>query len=408
MVIPVILSGGAGTRLWPVSRESHPKPFIKLADGESLLQKTFLRANALDDIQEILTITNREYYFKTHDEYNKIAHNTKLTFLLEPFGRNTAPAILLAALKVLATHGPDAVLLILPADHLIETNDMFANAFAQAHKLAEQNKIVTFGIIPTEPETAFGYIECGKTADAAGNYPVTRFVEKPSIDLAQEYIAAGNYLWNSGIFCFKAGVIVEQFKHHAPALFQLAEECWTRTQKSTFKTDSITELNSASFAELPDISIDYALMEKSNDIMVVPSQFSWNDVGSWDRMIKLFKPDANHNITLGETIMIDSQDTFIYGDQRLVAAIGTEHLIIVDTPDALLVACRNHTQDVKQIVQQLKTKHTKVIKHIAPLFAPGALTPYLKKAQTLKSNGLLLKQAPHYHCNHINIAVNTG
>ncbi len=391
MMIPVILSGGAGTRLWPVSRESHPKPFIKLSDGQSLLQKTYLRASALNNVQEILTITNREYAYKTKEEYQNLNQSFLSTFLLEPFGRNTAPAILLAALKVAETHGRDAVLLIMPADHLIETPTLFAETVEQAKKLALENHLVTFGIIPTEAETAFGYIECAIKPDAQGNFPVKRFVEKPDHENAKKYVAAGNYFWNAGIFCFKAGVILDQYQLHTPELWQQAMQCWSVTQTNQFNTALITELDATTFAELPDISIDYALLEKSTDIMVVPSRFQWNDIGSWDRIIELFAADSHGNINMGNGLMVDSENTFIYGSDRMIATVGTENLVIVDTPDALLVASRHHTQDVKQIVQELKKKAHESYKTHRTAMRPWGTFTVLEESSNYKIKRIVVK-----------------
>lgn len=357
MLIPVILSGGAGTRLWPVSREAHPKPFMKLADGQSLLQKTFLRAAGLPGVSEILTITNREYYFKSKDEYETTVAQAaaRPTFLLEPVGRNTAPAIALGAMKIVAEHGPDALMLVLSADHLIGNLDSFASAVDAACRSAEGGALVTFGIVPTGPETGFGYIECG---DAAGSTTpvrrVSRFVEKPTQDVAREYLATGRYLWNSGMFCFKAGVILHELASHAPQLHQAALACWEATKGKNGPKDGMVDIDPATFAHVPDISIDYAIMERSENVLVVPSEFSWSDIGSWSAVSDLVSPDAAGNRVVGEAILVDTENTYIQSENRLVAAVGVGDLIIVDTPDALLVANRDHVQDVKKVVTQLK------------------------------------------------------
>ncbi|EKD72419.1 MAG: hypothetical protein ACD_45C00680G0004 [uncultured bacterium] len=349
--VPIILSGGTGSRLWPVSREMHPKPFVKLADGQSLLQKVFLRAHYLPNVTEIITITNKEYYFKSKMEYEKNVWHEILphSFLLEPCARNTAPAIALAVLRILAIHGPDAVLLILPADHLIENQDAFLQACQQAFSLAKINKIVTLGILPASLETGFGYIECG---DSLGEgYQVAAFIEKPTAELAEMYLQSKKYLWNAGMFCCKAGVMFQELKQHAPDLLQAAELCWERSQKNN--TDFI-ELDEASFALLPTISIDYAVMEKSQEVAVIAAHFDWQDIGSWEAYKKLHQADSNGNTILGDAILIDSQDNFIHSEDRMIASIGINNLAIVDTPDALLITQRGRTQDVRQIVQKLK------------------------------------------------------
>lgn len=361
MLVPVILSGGAGTRLWPVSREEHPKPFMKLADGQSLLQKTFLRAAGLSDVREILTITNREYFFKTRDEYAEIGCSADVTcsFLLEPVGRNTAPAIALGAMKLVAEQGPDTLMLVLAADHLIENLEAFSAAVKVAAEAAEQGVLATFGIVPFAPETGFGYIEVHPDkpviqGEAMSCHPVRRFVEKPSREMACEYLATGRYLWNSGMFCFKVGNFLRELECHAPSLYQAAKNCWEVTQASAGSIPSVLEIDVGSFSHMPDISVDYAVMEHSGMVSVVPGDFGWSDIGSWGAVSELTRPDEAGNRVVGEAILVDTENTYVQSESRLVAAVGLEHLIIIDTPDALLVADRDRAQDVKKVVEQLK------------------------------------------------------
>lgn len=390
MLIPVILSGGAGTRLWPVSREAHPKPFMKLADGHSLLQKTFQRAAGLKDVGEILTITNREYYFKTKDEYADTGTSAACSYLLEPMGRNTAPAIALGALKVAAEHGPDAVMLVLAADHLIENQETFGQAVDSARDAAEQGEIVTFGIVPTAPETGFGYIECGDAIKPPVRRAL-RFVEKPSRDIAVEYLASGHYLWNSGMFCFKAGNILNELQTHAPHLYQTALACWEATQTKPGNGAGMMEIDPATFTHLPDISIDYAVMEKSTHVSVVPGDFGWSDIGSWSAVSELTRPDEAGNRVTGEAILVDTENTYIQSEDRLIAAVGLEHLIIIDTPDALLVANRDRVQDVKKVVEQLKLQSHESYKLHRTVSRPWGTYTVLEEGSRFKIKRIMVK-----------------
>lgn len=346
-MIGVVLSGGAGTRLWPASRESHPKPFMKLADGESLIEKTYARAKAL--CSEVLTVTNRDYYFMSRDEKERVG--VKGHFLLEPFGRNTAPAIGLAAKYVEAAQGADDVMLVLAADHLIADQAGFALAVAEASRLAGNGYLVTFGIVPTAPETGFGYIEQGE-ALGSGN-KVARFVEKPDLETAKGYVASGQYLWNSGMFCFKAGAFLKELRKTAPEVAKAVNTCWQAMQP--LNNPKMAEIPAELFRTAPDISVDYAVMEKSDKVAVVSGKFGWNDIGSWNAIRDLVQPDAAENRALGEVIFVDTQNTFVQSDERLVATVGISDLMIIDTPDALLVAHPAKAQDVKKVVAQLKT-----------------------------------------------------
>lgn len=393
MLIPVVLSGGAGTRLWPVSREAHPKPFMKLADGESLLQKTFLRAINFADVPEVLTVTNREYYFKTKDEYTVIKQPNpaiKNSFLLEPVGRNTAPAIILAALKIAETYGDDAVMLAMPADHLIENVHAFVTAVAQAEKLAQTNYLVTFGIKPNAPETGMGYIECGVVCGETA-FSVRRFVEKPAVEIAQEYVSSGRYLWNSGIFCFKASTILEQFKIHAAELYEKAQICWKITKQKANNNLAAMEIDNDSFAQLADISIDYAVMEKAENIAVVPGDFGWSDIGSWHAVSNLAAPDSRGNRVVGEALLVDVGNTYIQSADRLIAAIGLENLIVVDTPDALLIADRDRTQDVKKVVEQLKLTEHATYKMHRTVARPWGTYSVLEEGNGFKIKRIVVK-----------------
>jgi len=353
MLIPVVLSGGAGTRLWPVSREGHPKPFMRLSDGESLLSKTFARGLACKDVQELLTITNRDYYFQSKDAWYEVHQgDTPARYLLEPAGRNTAPAILVGAFKIRARHGDDAVMLVMPADHLIRDTHAFVEDVVFAEELARKDYLVTFGIKPDKPETGFGYIAAGSAIKDSQGYEVAGFIEKPDAKTANEFLEKGGYYWNSGIFCFRVGTLLSAFEQHAPQLYAAGESCWNITACN--RTDAFCEIDTGAFAELEDVSIDYAIMEKAENIAIVPSRFDWTDVGSWSALAELTTPDNDGNQNIGEVINVGTKNCYVQSEDRLVATIGLEDIVIIDTPDALLVSDRNETQRVREVVKHLR------------------------------------------------------
>lgn len=354
MLIPVIICGGAGSRLWPVSREAHPKPFIALPDGQNLLQKTLLRALSLNDVSEVMTVTNRELFFKTEDEYRALKPQAQcLSYILEPFGRNTAAAILSAALQLSQTHGPETLILVLPADHLIKHTDAFAEAVTSAKQLAASGWLVTFGIQPQYPETGFGYIE-SESCGLDGGLRVKRFVEKPSLDKAEEYMAAGNYFWNSGMFCFRVDTLTSEMERHAPDVYNAVVRTLSNSRLTEAPTHRCLSLDSESFNAVPDISIDYALMERSEKVATVPCNLGWSDIGSWNALSELTEEGEHGNRCEGEVLTQNAHNNYVYSPERLSALVGVQNLIVVDTPDALLIAHKEHSQDVKQIVNQLK------------------------------------------------------
>ncbi len=349
-LIPTILCGGAGTRLWPVSREQHPKPFIRLRDGRSLLQHAFLRGAALPDVSEIMTVTNREIFFKTADEYREVnVAGVPTSYVLEPIGRNTAPAIAAAAIIVARDHGDDALVLVLPADHLIADMPAFQLAVAEAARLARGGRIVAFGIRPDRPETGFGYIE------ANGN-DVRRFVEKPTLEKAREYVASGRFLWNAGMFCFTAGAMKAEMDAHCPDVLAATLACVECSRSRAGGGESQIELDLDKFKQAPDISIDYALMERSANTAVVPCDLGWSDIGSWRALSDLAPADEHGNRIEGQTMLHDVTNSYIRSEQRIVGAVGLDNVMIIDTPDALLVASRDRAQDVKFIYAGLKAR----------------------------------------------------
>jgi len=353
-LIPVILSGGVGSRLWPVSREAHPKPFMTLPDGQNLIQKTFLRASALEGVSEILTVTNRELLFKTEDEYRTVdTAGHSLGYILEPFGRNTAAAVALAALQLKEAHGSEAHMLVLAADHLIQDETAFAAAVAKAVRLSAAGWLVTFGIKPQYPETGFGYIEAADSA-LEGGLKVARFVEKPDLKTAEAYVAAGNYFWNSGMFCFQVGAVLEEFARHAPDVLSAAAASMGRSRVTTAKGYRCLAVDADSFAQVPDISIDYALMERSDKVATIPCDIGWSDIGSWNAVSDLTHADENGNRFEGEVLSHGARNNYVNSEDRLTALVGVEDLLVIDTADALMIAHKNHAQDVKHIVTQLK------------------------------------------------------
>ena len=403
MLIPVILSGGAGTRLWPVSREGHPKPFMKLADGESLLQKTYIRAAAVAEGAEILTVTNRDYYFMSKDEFDQagISKTHSGVYLLEPMGRNTAPAVALAALHVAEKYGTDALMLVLAADHLIQDTKRFGQAMQQAASLARDNQLVTFGIVPTAPDTGFGYIEAGEPIGPGQR--VRRFVEKPDQIKAQQYLEAGNFLWNSGMFCFRAGTILDALAAHAPEVDQASRECWVSLRDHSAEGNGMLEIPAEPFGQVPNISIDYAVMEHADNVAVIPASFDWSDIGSWNAISELITPDQENNRSAGDSIFIESSNTFVQSQDRLVAAVGVDNLLIIDTPDALLVARSDKAQAVKQVVDKLKSRDHESYKLHRSVCRPwGSYTvleegPRFKIKRVEVKSGCSLSLQAHYH-----------
>jgi mannose-1-phosphate guanylyltransferase len=346
-LIPVILSGGAGTRLWPLSRELHPKPFIRMPDGQSLLQKVFQRAAQLDGINQVLVVTNRELGFKTEDEIEEVNHaHLPISSILEPVGRNTAAAVALAALTLVEAD-PEATLLILAADHLIQDQAAFAAAVQRAQVLAEQGKLVTFGITPHEPETGYGYIEHQGEA-------VLRFVEKPDLPQAQAYLASGRFLWNSGMFCFKAQTLIDEMTQHAPLILSSVRVALANAKISKGAQFFRCELEAQTFQAVPDDSIDYALMEKTQHAAVVPCDIGWSDIGSWRSMSAMCTKNNQGNSLKGEVILHDVNNCYIRAEERMIGAVGVEDLVIIETADAVLVAHKDRSQDVKKIYTRLK------------------------------------------------------
>lgn len=404
VLVPVILCGGVGSRLWPVSRDFHPKPFIRLANGQSLLQQAWLRGAMLSDVPEILTVTNRELFFKTEDEYREITGTANQgmgnNFILEPFGRNTAAAIAAAALQVAASYGDDAVLLVLAADHLIADQAAFVDAVARAKILAQAGKLVTFGVTPEGPETGFGYIE------ASGN-SVLRFVEKPSLKKAKEYLDSGNYLWNSGMFCFTAGSLMQEMEKYCPNILTSVRLCMDKARRAEGKGFKQIEIAPEDFDPVPSDSVDYAVMEKSKNVAVVPCSMGWSDIGSWQAIGDLISADENGNRIQGEAALHNVTNCFIQSNGRVVGAVGINDLLVIDTPDALLVADRKSAQDVKYIYAKLKLQGHEAHKLHRTVHRPWGTYTVLESGRQfkikrieVKPGGSLSLQMHHHRSEH--------
>lgn len=349
MLIPLILSGGSGTRLWPVSRKNLPKQFLSLTGHETLFQQTVTRTSLLPDVGAPIIVASDDHRFLAAEQLQEL-RVSQASILLEPVARNTAPAIAVGALCAM-DRSPDAVLLVLPADHLIADTDAFTAAVAQARTLADQDWLVTFGIKPDRAETGFGYIQRGEALGQHA-YRVNQFVEKPTLPVAESYLAQGTYDWNSGMFMFRASRYLEELGTHAPAMLEAARAAYA---KAKIDLDFI-RLDAEAFATSPNNSIDYAVMEKTAHAAVVPVSCGWSDIGSWDALWLAADRDRDGNRLEGDVITLDTSNSLVRSHPRhLVATIGLDNVVVVTTPDATLVARRDASQDVKKIVDALKS-----------------------------------------------------
>ncbi|WP_370690069.1 mannose-1-phosphate guanylyltransferase/mannose-6-phosphate isomerase [Fluviicoccus sp.] len=404
-MIPVVLSGGSGTRLWPLSRSQFPKQFHALGGGDfSLLQETLRRLSTVDGVGSPVVVSNQEHRFMVAEQLRQLGV-LQPTILLEPFGRNTAPAVALAAINILKQGGEDTLMLVLPADHVIRNSAAFAKALSLARPAAERGALVTFGIVAHRPETGFGYI---RREDAAwqgldGVYPLASFKEKPDLETAKSYIAGGDYFWNSGMFMFSANRYLEELEKYAP---DILVNC--RNAHAAMVQDfDFLRITSDSFGPCRDESIDYAVMEHTDSAVVIPLDADWNDVGSWQALWEIGEQDGNGNVCHGDVINTGSRNCYIYGEQKLIATLGLENLVVVDTDDALLIADKSMVQDVKLVVDELKRrKRTQVSSH-RKVYRPWGFYDSIDMGERHQAKRIVLKpgaklslQLHHHRAEH--------
>ena len=354
----LILAGGSGSRLWPLSRELYPKQLLNIQNTESLLQSTFLRLNEYISAENIISITGVKHASNVAFQLSKICSNPVV--LSEPIAKNTAPAIILATKYITEISKKDPVIIVVPSDHLIKDSSMFTKTVQEGEELAKQGYIVTFGIRPTYPETGYGYINISNEKLESG-YKVNKFVEKPNEIVAQKYIEDGNYYWNSGIFMFRASTMLKEAEKCAPEIFNLLKN---------FDFTKSAEIPYTEFDKMPNISIDYAVMEKSNKIALVELKSDWNDLGSWKSIYDISNKDENGNVKIGHVIDEDSKNSFIYSSSKLVTTIGLEDIILVETEDAILACKKDKAQDVKKIYDTLKTQNDETYKVHKTVYRP--------------------------------------
>jgi len=348
-IIPVILSGGSGTRLWPLSRKQYPKQYLPLAGDNTMLQETILRLSGLDSLLDPIILCNADHRFLVAEQCQQI-DVTNPTILLEPVGRNTAPAIAAASLQSLKTSN-DTVLLVLSADHVIQDIDAFHEAINIAYNQAQEGKLATFGIVPTGANTGYGYIKASKD-DVNGAYKVEEFVEKPDLKTAEFYLEQGNYVWNSGMFMFKAEILIEELTVHSPGIVKAVGDA---VNNATEDFDFI-RLDKQAFESSPSDSIDYAIMEKSDNVVVVPLDAKWNDIGSWSALYDIGAKDGSGNVLKGDVIAKDTTNTYIYASHHIITTVGVDNLVVIDTPDATFIASQDKAHEVKSVVESLQKK----------------------------------------------------
>lgn len=400
MFLPVIMAGGSGTRLWPLSRQLNPKQFLPLVDPDlTMLQATIQRLDGLEHATPRL-ICNENHRFLAAEQLRQLGLE-EANIILEPVGRNTAPAIALAALQALSEQ-TDPIMLVLAADHLIQDVNAFHQSIAKALVLAESGKLVTFAITPTHPETGYGYLQMG-AAVGEGGFEVSRFVEKPDLATAQDYLAQGSYFWNSGMFMFRASRYIQELERFQPTIVSVCREALAKGAQDMH----FTRVDSAIFSSSPDDSIDYAVMEKTSDAVMVPLNAGWSDIGSWSAIWDSGEKNEQGNLFKGDVLSENTSGSYVHATHRLVTTVGVENLIIVETKDAVLVAHKDHVQDVKKIVDQLKgckrhehTNHREVYRPWGVYDSIDNGERYQVKRITVKPGEKLSVQMHHHRAEH--------
>ena len=393
-MIPVILSGGSGSRLWPLSRKNKPKQFLTLFNDSSMFQSTLTRLNGLDSLEAPLIVCNNEHRFMVAEQLQEIGLDAN-GIILEPCARNTAPAIALAALKAM-DKGEDPLLLILAADHLISDVAAFHKAIEQARILAEQDKLVTFGIQPQSAHTGYGYIEAEEKSQPSS---VKRFIEKPDLATAESYLSAGNFFWNSGMFLFKASAYIKELARFSP---EMLSACKQSLEKAVIDLDFV-RVDPELFEQSPSDSIDYAVMEKTDKAMVVPLDAGWSDVGSWSSLWEAFSRDADQNVLIGDVLVEDVHNAYIHSENRLVTVLGLDDVIVVETHDAVMVAHKDQAQKVKTIVEELTRQNRKEVETHRKCYRPWGnydsvdMGDRFQVKRILVNPGASLSLQMHYH-----------
>jgi len=401
-LMPVILSGGSGSRLWPLSRSMRPKQFLGVTGDASLFQLTLQRLKGITaDAMRPIVVANNDHRFLVGEQCREVGVEPH-SIVLEPVARNTAPAIAAAALAAQAD-GADPVLLVLPSDHVFANVPAFHHAVRVGLEAAQRGALVTFGIVPTHPETGYGYVKASQALDANAAVPVQQFVEKPDLATAQGYLQDGSYTWNSGMFMFKASVFLEELGKANPAMLKACQAAWTKAQKDL----EFVRLDKDAFASSPSDSVDYAVMEKTSKAVVVPLDAGWNDVGAWSAVWQVLPQDAQGNATRGDVMLEGSTNSYVHADGRLVALIGVDDLVVIETSDAVLVAHKDKAQDVKKVVDRLKAQkrpeadlHREVFRPWGSYDSVDSGTRFQVKRITVKPGAKLSLQMHHHRAEH--------